>query len=109
MTTEEIVQGLENITNSNSDLVAAEIATIRAAIERLRGDEWPRVYRERNGDIRVFKNEYDEATLYGENGINYGLSGVSHRHCKANHELLTGPARAEVLAKLGIQVGDVCE
>ena len=66
--------------------------------------EFPRVYSDKYGVIRVYP-------ALDEKGI--ALFPDGHK-CAAYHEtfcisegdeLLTGPARAEVLAKLGIKVG----
>ena len=117
MTTEEIVKGLENIASSNSDLVAAEIAWINAAIERLRGDiPKPfntRVLRSPNGVFTyVFSSVYeyvtyrskDDAVVLHRGTLDHGWT--IERCIKDNaHVELTNPARAEVLERLGIKVG----
>ena len=105
MTTEEIIEGLEKIASSNSDLVAAEIATIRAAIERLRGDEWPVVMT--NGPWLMVMHKCRIGSYYDAD--TYLRLGEARKdiswYPKDGFMKLTGPARAEVLERLGIKVG----
>jgi hypothetical protein len=103
VTTEEIIRKLK-IIRDGAALFPNELETIDAAIERLRGDDWP----------RGFKSVVDDGTywvMYSEGEGDFYQRGESMgKSCYdvkefTDNEKLTGPARAEVLERLGIKVG----
>jgi hypothetical protein len=105
MTTEEIVQGLQQIRERGGPPIyafsSAHMAILDAAIERLRGDEWPRVFQDQFGDYRVYDKNGD-GELYGKSGRRFGETGWRMSVCIEMDKELTGPARAEVLESLGL-------
>jgi hypothetical protein len=103
MTTEELINGLTLMRGDyHSDSLNVKI--LDAAIERLRGDEWPRVFEDECGDYRVYDKNGD-GDLYLKTGLRIGVTGRRMSLSIRIDKELTGPARAEVLERLGIKVG----
>ena len=109
MTTEEIVQGLAHL--RERALLSGDYAILDAAIERLRfyvsaEAEWPKVYLSQSGDVRVYvKSAADGLFSLSGKAVPIPTSDTVCDCVEFGDELLTGPARAEVLERLGIKVG----
>ena len=103
MTTEELINGL-TIMRGDYHSGSLNVKILDAAIERLRGDEWPRVFKSfvDDGTYWVMYSE-GEGDFY-QRGKSMGKSCYDVKEFTDN-EKLTGPARAEVLERLGIKVG----
>jgi hypothetical protein len=101
VTTEEIIARLDRVYYYLS-CDKLDKAAIRAAIERLRGDEWPRVFEDECGDYRVYDKNGD-GDLYLKTGLRIGVTGRRMSLSIRIDKELTGPARAEVMERLGIK------
>jgi hypothetical protein len=97
----EIIAGLEEAVRRirDNDLLI-DTAPIDAAIDRLRREEYPKVYKSRNDDVTVFTEEGIRGTVYFSHSDQCAKASSEHTCIGFGDEILVGPARAEALERI---------